>query len=238
MAAFFVLVGCTVLFFVLAYTVPQLYDSVAEQTAWCLIPPIALQIGLMTRFNVQTATKTGVFGDILDDSVDFGIIVLMLVVDIFLFSFLAWHLGQVVPSEFGVTKAPWFLCERSFWCRSTRATTRDRDSARDQTGIMVDEGPPIPIESVDSLEEPTVVIDRLSKTFGSFAAVRSLSLRLIEGQCLDLCGHNGAGKSTAISCLTGIITPSSPLPAQASRSLIFDQRYCKGRHHPMDVEDP
>jgi ATP-binding cassette subfamily A (ABC1) protein 3 len=42
-----------------------------------------------------------------------------------------------------------------------------------------------------------------------FVAVAGLSLDLYEGQILSLLGHNGAGKTTAISMLTGLTPVTS-----------------------------
>ncbi|CAM9298668.1 unnamed protein product, partial [Discosporangium mesarthrocarpum] len=40
-------------------------------------------------------------------------------------------------------------------------------------------------------------------------AVKGLDLDLYEGQISVLLGHNGAGKSTSISMITGITPPTS-----------------------------
>jgi len=192
MMAFFVLVGSSVFFFVIAFTVPQLYDTVMEQILWCLVPPIGLQIGLMTRFNHETATHSGVFGDVLHENVvDFGVILGMLVLDMFLYSFLAWYLGQVVPSEYGVTRAPWFLCQRQYWF--SRYTHSISDEEGERYPEMTEEDISFPYEEVDRsiAGDPSVVIDKMRKTFGSFVAVKDLTLFLYEGECLALLGHNG-----------------------------------------------
>jgi ABC-type multidrug transport system ATPase subunit len=39
-------------------------------------------------------------------------------------------------------------------------------------------------------------------------AVDDISLDLFEGQITSLLGHNGAGKSTTMSILTGLIPPT------------------------------
>jgi ABC-type multidrug transport system ATPase subunit len=58
-----------------------------------------------------------------------------------------------------------------------------------------------------------VIVEDLVKTFHAHGlttkAVQGLSLTLYEGEIFCLLGHNGAGKTTAISCLTGIITQTS-----------------------------
>lgn len=45
----------------------------------------------------------------------------------------------------------------------------------------------------------------LSKAYGSQIAVNHLSLNIYDDQITVLLGHNGAGKSTTISMLTGLI---------------------------------
>ena len=54
-----------------------------------------------------------------------------------------------------------------------------------------------------------VVVDKLSKSFGSFAAVKDLSFSLENGSLTGLLGGNGAGKTTTISMLLGLLKPSS-----------------------------
>ena len=54
-----------------------------------------------------------------------------------------------------------------------------------------------------------VVVDKLSKSFGSFTAVRDLSFSLEKGSLTGLLGGNGAGKTTTISMLLGLLKPSS-----------------------------
>ena len=49
----------------------------------------------------------------------------------------------------------------------------------------------------------------LTKRFGPFAAVRDLDLAVPGGEVYALLGANGAGKTTALRCLTGLLQPSS-----------------------------
>ena len=58
-------------------------------------------------------------------------------------------------------------------------------------------------------DKPVVVLEHLSKQFGSFTALNDLTLTLNAGQILGLIGPNGAGKTTAIKILVGLIRPTS-----------------------------
>jgi len=51
-------------------------------------------------------------------------------------------------------------------------------------------------------------IDGVSKLFGSFAALRQVSVDLELGRCYVLIGENGAGKSTLLRILAGLLRPS------------------------------
>lgn len=39
----------------------------------------------------------------------------MLALDVVIYTLLAWYLGQVLPSEFGVQQPPWFFILPSYW---------------------------------------------------------------------------------------------------------------------------
>ncbi len=62
----------------------------------------------------------------------------------------------------------------------------------------------------------TAILDvqQLSKKYGDFEAVKSVSFAVEEGEVFGLLGPNGAGKTTAISMLTGV------LPATSGTALI------------------
>lgn len=57
--------------------------------------------------------------------------------------------------------------------------------------------------------EPAVLLDNLTRKFGEFTAVDRISLSVAAGEIFGFLGANGAGKTTAIRMLTGLLLPSS-----------------------------
>jgi ABC-2 type transport system ATP-binding protein len=54
-----------------------------------------------------------------------------------------------------------------------------------------------------------IVFEGLSKSYGSFAAVRNLTFSVGRGEVFGFLGPNGAGKTTTIRMVMGILIPSS-----------------------------
>ncbi|MBK7878645.1 MAG: ABC transporter ATP-binding protein [Planctomycetes bacterium] len=52
-------------------------------------------------------------------------------------------------------------------------------------------------------------LQKLTKRFGTFEAVRGIDLDIPAGQLVGLLGPNGAGKSTTLKMLTGTLVPTS-----------------------------
>ncbi|MFP3422265.1 ATP-binding cassette domain-containing protein, partial [Bacillus sp. SIMBA_161] len=51
-------------------------------------------------------------------------------------------------------------------------------------------------------------LKQLSKKFGDYAAVDQMSLAVKEGEIFGFLGANGAGKSTTINMISGLLKPS------------------------------
>ena len=54
-----------------------------------------------------------------------------------------------------------------------------------------------------------IQVDRLSRRFGSFKAVDSVSFEVGKGEVVGLLGPNGAGKTTTMRMLTTFLAPTS-----------------------------
>jgi ABC-2 type transport system ATP-binding protein len=56
---------------------------------------------------------------------------------------------------------------------------------------------------------PAIEVEHLSRRFGAFTAVDDLSFTVARGEIFGFLGSNGAGKSTTIRMLCGLLRPSS-----------------------------
>jgi len=52
-------------------------------------------------------------------------------------------------------------------------------------------------------------VENLSVNYGGIKAVRDISLEVPEGQIITLIGANGAGKSTTLRAIAGLVTPAA-----------------------------
>jgi len=57
--------------------------------------------------------------------------------------------------------------------------------------------------------EPVIITEKLTKRFGSFIAANELTFEVNKGEIFGFLGANGAGKTTAMRMLCGLLTPSS-----------------------------
>lgn len=56
--------------------------------------------------------------------------------------------------------------------------------------------------------EAVVKVEQLTKQFGSFIATNSISFEVKRGEIFGFLGANGAGKTTAMRMLSGLLTPT------------------------------
>ena len=111
------------------------------------------------------------------------------------------YFEQVMPSGYIAKK--WNFCFRPDYCKKRVA----RDKTVIEESIVVGEY----MEGVDPAldaqkrSKQAMMIRNLSKNFGSRKILKNISLDLYEGQIFSLLGHNGSGKTTTISILTGVL---------------------------------
>lgn len=74
-----------------------------------------------------------------------------------------------------------------------------------------------------------ILVDGLTKTYGSLTAVDRLSFSVAGGEVVGLIGPNGAGKTTTLRCMVGILAPTSGSVRIAGRDIVADAVEAKRR---------
>ena len=95
--------------------------------------------------------------------------------------------------------------------------------------------------------KPLVVCSGLTKSYGSFTALKNLDLNLERGRFIGLLGPNGSGKTTTIKLLNGLLQPTSGMitvdgaqPGRYTHSIVSylpDRAYLSDWMKVMDVID-
>ncbi|PON86894.1 ABC transporter A, ABCA [Trema orientale] len=156
--------------------------------------------------------------------VNFSVCLLMMLVDTMLYGAIGLYLDKVLPRENGI-RYPWnFIFKKWFWKK--KKMSKDHTStlevnvnqkALENFSRTENFQPAVEAISLDmkqhELDGRCIQIRNLHKVYdskrGKCCAVNSLQLTLYENQILALLGHNGAGKSTTISMLVGLVPPTS-----------------------------
>ncbi len=181
-----------------------------------LFSPVAFTIG---NVHIMENSKVGLgWNDLSEGSPSLLTCSGMMVLDIFLYCFLTWYADKVTPSEFGTVQPFYFPFLPSYWFPSNNQSEKGvllkKTSSTYGTHVASsfdshDED--ADVEEVSSLlGTPYVSIRDLRKEYDNgTVAVDKLNLDLYDDQITALLGHNGAGKSTTIHILTGLIPPTS-----------------------------
>ncbi|MFI5323211.1 MAG: ATP-binding cassette domain-containing protein [Thermodesulfobacteriota bacterium] len=81
---------------------------------------------------------------------------------------------------------------------------------------------------LNDLSVPTIDVENLTKKFGDFTAVDSVSFAVPAGETFALIGPNGAGKSTIIKMLTTLLPPTSGTASVAGYDVVRQATYVRG----------
>uniref|UniRef100_A0A7N5K5L2 ATP-binding cassette sub-family A member 3 n=1 Tax=Ailuropoda melanoleuca TaxID=9646 RepID=A0A7N5K5L2_AILME len=181
-----------------------------QKLASCLSLNIAMALG--TKFLVKAEMeKTGIkwsniFSSPKMENFDFAHVLGMFLFDAFIYGLVAWYIEAVFPGEYGVPK-PWnFFLLRSHWFGETTEEKKETRQFYETNGSKYFEAEPTNLVA-------GIQIKHLCKEFRvqntTKIAVKDLSLNLYVGQITVLLGHNGAGKSTTLSILSGLYPATS-----------------------------
>ncbi|KAI9562460.1 hypothetical protein GHT06_009893 [Daphnia sinensis] len=140
-----------------------------------------------------------------DDDFTFGDVLVMLAIDAVIYLVLALYIEAVFPGEFGVPQPWYFPFTRDYWCGSSVAAQDITLAGAERTSRNAEyiEEEPIGLRA-------GIQIKGLTKEYHKGKlAVNNIHLNMYESQITALLGHNGAGKSTTMSMLTGLFPPTT-----------------------------
>jgi hypothetical protein len=176
-----------------------------------LMPPVAFQLLASSVFDFETFGTGVTFSNIatVHNNVTVLGLMLMLIADLVVFTFLAWYLDKVIPSEFGVTEKPWFCLLPSYWSNHDESDFGNLNHRSNSNHVSVSVTNHQPLigsnphsDLIEPLpaglaSEPGVFIHGLKKQFLNdqgepFWAVRGMDLTMHRGEIFVLLGHNGA----------------------------------------------
>lgn len=77
------------------------------------------------------------------------------------------------------------------------------------------------------MSEPVIQTEELTKKFGDFTAVDHISFEVNRGEIFGFLGANGAGKTTAIKMMTGLLAPTSGEGSVAGHNIYTESESIK-----------
>jgi ABC-2 type transport system ATP-binding protein len=72
-----------------------------------------------------------------------------------------------------------------------------------------------------------IKLESVTKSYHEVGAVKDLSLTVEDGEIMGIIGHNGAGKSTTIKMIVGLISPTSGQVEVMGRDMTKESTYVK-----------
>ncbi|KAJ8382923.1 hypothetical protein SKAU_G00037010 [Synaphobranchus kaupii] len=135
----------------------------------------------------------------------FVVSIIMMLIDSSIYWLLTWYIENVFPGQFGIAKPWYFPFTASYWCGTSVTPDTGPDMLK-VSGELDDylEPPPTNLKAGVSVRN----LVKVYKT-GKKVAVDGLSVDFYEDQITSFLGHNGAGKTTMMSILTGLFAPTS-----------------------------
>lgn len=175
----------------------------------CLIPNLGIAMGSII-LTFSEASGTGLQWDNIghpatpDDTLSLSMTFTMFIVDGIICLLLTWYIEAVFPGEYGVPEHWYFPFTRSYWCghHHDLSDMVEFYNSDDSHSEFFEKDPDLMLG---------IQVQGLTKVYGKSnkPAVNNINLNMYRSHITVLLGHNGAGKTSTISMLTGLITPTS-----------------------------
>ena len=135
-----------------------------------------------------------------DDDLTLGAIMIMMLIASVLQILITLYVEKIKPGEFGVPEKFYFPFTFKFWFGRVKIKNNEDDLLyKNDTNF----------EAEPKWMKAGIQVRGLRKVYDKKVAVKNLNLNMYEDQITVLLGHNGAGKSTTMSMLTGLYQPTA-----------------------------
>ncbi|XP_031638212.1 ATP-binding cassette sub-family A member 3-like, partial [Contarinia nasturtii] len=179
--------------------VPKLVQRLA-----CISPNVAMSYGFKTIAEYERNVGGWRWGksiEITDGNIEVETTMWFMTITAFVFLLIAFYIEKVFPGEYGVPHKWNFFCKSDFWLGDDGYTKRAAVNIQEKNENF--EYEPVNCEA-------GVRVKNLRKIFtNGKVACKNVTFNMFRNQITVLLGHNGAGKSTTIKMLTGLIPPTS-----------------------------
>ena len=206
--------GCSML----GIPVQQSSASEAYKTGLSIFPQVAMQQTCFVMGNLEGA-GVGVTFENADQTINnftFNRGLIMLAASFFVFLIIGAYLTAVLPRSVGQRQ---HVCFCFTMCCKRRHAQVEQEMFSEAAHQMSSEDPfettyinkqnyePVPLEIARlELQDQYFKIEDLRKVYpNGFEAINGINLKMYSGQIFALLGQNGAGKTTMISMLTGLM---------------------------------
>jgi ATP-binding cassette subfamily A (ABC1) protein 3 len=205
------------------------YEAIGSKKWASLFPCTAFAFGADILSDYEYAQVGIQSSNLRDGAYSFNTTLGFLFIDTILYIVLGWYLEQVIPRQYGVAKKWYFLLTPSFWkevfpCSKNRASHETSYNSFSEADGTVEEGT---VEHVSA--DAQLRISNLVKIYNPKKppAINNLNLSMYDSEITCLLGHNGAGKSSTISVLTGLYPPTSGDCIIYGKSILYDMAKCR-----------
>ncbi|CAH1133799.1 unnamed protein product [Ceutorhynchus assimilis] len=124
---------------------------------------------------------------------------IMLIIDCIVYMLLALYIDVVNPGNYGIPRSVFFPFEELWKCYKRKNENLSASASRSFV-----------LQDVEKANLPKgIQLINLGKVYGKKPVVKNLNMDIYQDQITVLLGHNGAGKSTTMGMITGMINKTS-----------------------------
>jgi len=208
------------------------YENVNSKKWASLLPCTAFAFGADILSDYEYSQIGVQRSNLQDGKYNFSTSLGFLFFDIILYIGLGWYLEQILPRQYGVPKKWYFFLTTRYWKGICPFSKNDNSQNNIVNRNDVSRND-VSRSDEDNIErgyiEAQLEIMDLVKIYdpNKPPAINELNLSMYDSEITCLLGHNGAGKTSTISVLTGIYPPTSGDCVIYGNSVLHEMERCR-----------